>query len=185
MPALRRKDNMPKGDKGKKKGGKEERKKGPRKKDLRNQEVLDTIWEKENSLLHPFLAWGRVCKIHSIGRNPTVEVHAYAHGILKASVQAEKQIASLLSSTARSYPAVLVEYIPAKNCYNILAVVDDDTEESVADINRLNNKLPGLLGEPPARILREGELAVDDGIEFHDGLSEADEEEEEVVLDDL
>jgi hypothetical protein len=173
-----------KGKKAMKKGGKGEGRKGPSKKSLRNQTVLDTIWDTEdNAELHPLLSWGRVCKIHSIGRSPRVEVHAYAHGILPASVLAEKQIASLLSSLARSYPAVLVEYMPAKNCYNILAVVDDDTDEGRDAISKFTIKLPSA-GEPPARIPRVGELP-DDGIIFDDGLSVEDEEEEEVDLEDL
>ena len=119
-----------KGKKALKKGGKGGEGKGPSKKSQRNQEVLDTIGDQENAEIHPQLSWGRVTGVHSIGKKPRVVVDSHAHGRLPASVLAEKQIASLLSSLANHQPIVLVEFVPSRNSFNILAVVDDDTSST-------------------------------------------------------
>lgn len=170
-----------KGKKALKKGGKGGEGKGPSKKSQRNQEVLDTIGDQENAEIHPQLSWGRVTGVHSIGKKPRVVVDSHAHGRLPASVLAEKQIASLLSSLANHQPIVLVEYMPS-NKYNILAVVDDEEPEGQYAIKRLNMKLLNL-GMLPPRLQTTGEVNLDGVVEFTESSDE--EEGEEVNLDDL
>ena len=173
-----------KGKKALKKGGKGGGGKGPSKKCLRNQEVMDTIWEQENAAIHPQLSWGRVTSVHSIGKKPRVVVDSHAHGRLPGSVLAEKQIASLLSSLANNQPIVLAEYVPSRNNFNILAVVDDEDPDGQSAIKRLNMRLPDL-GELPPRLQTTGEVNLDGVIKFTESSDEEEEEEKEVDFDDL
>jgi hypothetical protein len=171
-----------KGKKALKKGGKGEGGNGPSKKCLRNQEVMDTIGDQENAAIHPQLSWGRVTSVHSIGKKPRVVVDSHAHGRLPGSVLAEKQIASLLGSLANNQPIVLVEYVPSRNSFNILAVVDDEDPDGQSAIKRLNMKLLNL-GMLPPRLQTTGEVNLDGVIEFTESSDE--EEEKEVDLEDL
>jgi len=171
-----------KANKALKRGGKGEGGNGPSKKCLRNQEVFDTIWKPVNAEIHPQLSWGRVTSVHNFGKKPRVVVDSHAHGRLPGSVHGEMQIASLLSSVARSQPIVLVEYVPSRKSFNILAVVDDENPDGQSAIKSLNTKLPDL-GMLPPRLQTAGEVNLDGAVVFTESSDE--EEQEEVDLDDL